>query len=321
MSRSEDPGGEDSIRSILEEMHSKMQILCEEISKGRMCEAEAPARAVLRSCSTLRTLSPDTTPTSTAVHTRAPSALISESASVFAETEAGCGDDAMKHRVQGPRKASRRRSQSAHATEAESLAVRLARLEQQRAVDLQQLRSELRQQILDELKPELQALQLEQSGDFLKRQFELQLRGPSKIHRFSTWEAAACEERLEVTRLALAQMQSEVTAQAELLDHVQQQVVELMAPPAMERCQSSKFRTVRLSEKSSIGSPGSETPQAVPVGPLRSVLPSHRLDTPSSLGDAPEVTGVWSRPDRDRSLEVDDAEQNVDNQTALIERS
>ncbi|CAK9027038.1 unnamed protein product [Durusdinium trenchii] len=48
-------------------------------------------------------------------------------------------------------------------------------------------------------------------------------------------EAAACEERLEVTRLALAQMQSEVTAQAELLEHVQQQMVELMSPPPMER--------------------------------------------------------------------------------------
>eukprot|EP00435_Cladocopium_sp_Y103_P004510 s1501_g1.t1 len=79
--------GEDSIRNILEEMHKKMQILCAEICKGKMSEAEAPARAVLQSCSTLRTLSPDTTPLSSVVHTRNPSAMISEGASVFAETE------------------------------------------------------------------------------------------------------------------------------------------------------------------------------------------------------------------------------------------
>lgn len=264
--------GEDSIREILEEMHKKMQILCAEISKGKMTEAEAPARAVLQSCSTLRTLSPDTTPLSSVVHTRNPSAMISEGAgSVFAETE-------------GSAKINRRRAHSAHPPEADSFSSRLLRLEQQRAVDLQQLREELKTQILEDLKPELQAIQLEHCAE-LKRQ-ELHLRGP-KMHRFTTWEAVACEERLEVTRLALAQMQSEVTAQAELLEHVQQQVIEFMAPPAMERCSSK--RPWRLSEKGSTTS----TPKAVPVGQLRSVLPLGGLQwRPDFVSpDAPEVTG------------------------------
>eukprot|EP00913_Durusdinium_trenchii_P000397 g364.t1 len=100
-------------------------------------QAEEPARRVLQSCSTLRTLTPDT-PTSTplCIHP----ALIS--GSVFGETP-------------GPSRG-RSRAQSAH-SEAESFASRLARLEQQRAVDLQKLRCELREQILQDLKPELQA--------------------------------------------------------------------------------------------------------------------------------------------------------------------
>lgn len=265
--------GEESIRDILEEMHKKMQILCAEISKGKMSEAEAPARAVLQSCSTLRTLSSDTTPLSSVVQTN-PSAMISEGASVFAETAETGGSG---HRSRG-------RAHSAHPPfEAESFSSRLLRLEQQRAVDLQQLREELKKQILEDLKPELQAIQLEHGAE-LKRQ-ELHLRGP-KMHRFPSWEAVACEERLEVTRLALAQMQSEVTAQAELLEHVQQQVIEFMAPPAMERCSSK--RPWRLSEQGSTTS----TPQAVPVGHLRNVVPLGGLQwRPDFVSPDPEVTG------------------------------
>jgi len=267
--------GEESIRDILEEMHKKMQILCAEISKGKMSEAEAPARAVLQSCSTLRTLSSDTTPLSSGLHTN-PSAMISEGASVFAETDIGGSG----HRSRG-------RAHSAHPPfEAESFSSRLLRLEQQRAVDLQQLREELKKQILEDLKPELQAIQLEHGAE-LKRQ-ELHLRGP-KMHRFPSWEAVACEERLEVTRLALAQMQSEVTAQAELLEHVQQQVIEFMAPPAMERCSSK--RPWRLSEQGAQGSTTS-TPQAVPVGQLRNVVPLGGLQwRPDFVSPDPEVTG------------------------------
>lgn len=259
---SEDPGGEESIRGILEEMHHKMQVLCEEISKGRMTEAEEPARRVLQSCSTLRTLTPDT-PTSTplCIHP----ALIS--GSVFGETP-------------GPSRG-RSRAQSAH-SEAESFASRLARLEQQRAVDLQKLRCELREQILQDLKPELQALQLEPFADL--KQLELHLRGHSKCHRFSNWEvqaeAAACEERLEVTRLALAQMQSEVTAQAELLEHVQQQMVELMSPPPMERSLSSKLKA--RCEK------GLQAKAAL----ARETAPLSVTESPANVGvSAPEVTG------------------------------
>ncbi|CAL1127959.1 unnamed protein product, partial [Cladocopium goreaui] len=70
-------------------------------------------------------------------------------ASVFAET-AETGGPGSGHRSRG-------RAHSAHPPfEAESFSSRLLRLEQQRAVDLQQLREELKKQILEDLKPELQ---------------------------------------------------------------------------------------------------------------------------------------------------------------------
>eukprot|EP00913_Durusdinium_trenchii_P000398 g365.t1 len=116
------------------------------------------------------------------------------------------------------------------------------------------------------------------------KQLELHLRGHSKCHRFSNWEvqaeAAACEERLEVTRLALAQMQSEVTAQAELLEHVQQQMVELMSPPPMERSLSSKLKA--RCEK------GLQAKAAL----ARETAPLSVTESPANVGvSAPEVTG------------------------------
>ncbi|CAJ1405060.1 unnamed protein product [Effrenium voratum] len=264
-----------SIRCLLEDMHEKMQFLCEEIAKGRAPpEAEGPAKSVLRSCSTLRTLSPSSGNSGeSARETRratASRALSGGLVSVF-DSEGG---------------ASRTRAQSEQ--EEESLVRRLERLEQ-RSAQLDQLRLELREQLLSELRPELEAewrrglQQVEHLEQRLTETLQLSTAKMGSSHRFHWEDQAVCDERLEATRLGLAKLDSEQRAQAELLDFVRQQVSEMMRPPAMERCKVTRGRG------------NSPETKAVEPGQLRSILgPGARSrKEASSPGDEwPQLSGA-----------------------------
>ncbi|CAE7761652.1 unnamed protein product [Symbiodinium sp. CCMP2456] len=243
-----------SLKSILEDMHQKMQFLCEELSLGRgPAEAEEPARAILRSCATLRggaggTVSQDSSELNSARSgdcSRPPrSGLLSRGAtSAFGDSE-------------GRSLPARSRTHSEHEKvsralfdlDCDPLAARVAHLEQtltQEEPLLQRFHSELRAnfaaeleavraQLLEEFREQVQVQKQQAMAELQAAKEALRERFPSlPSHRSSDrfricWEEAfrgaaqgdLALERLEAMSAEVRRLTSEVRAQAELLDHV-----------------------------------------------------------------------------------------------------
>ncbi|CAE7783312.1 unnamed protein product [Symbiodinium sp. CCMP2592] len=249
-----------SLKSILEDMHQKMQFLCEELSLGRgPAEAEEPARAVLRSCATLRTVSQDSFEPNSArsgdCSRPAGSGLLSKGAtSAFGDSE-------------GRSLPARSRTHSEHEKvtralfdlDCDPLAARVAHLEQSLTREeplLQRFHSELRAnfaaeleavraQLLEEFREQVQVQKLQAMAELQFAKEALRERFTSlPSHRSSErfricWEEAsrgAAEgdlalERLEALSAEVRRLTSEVRAQAELLDHVRL-LTDILEPPA-----------------------------------------------------------------------------------------